>query len=187
MAQRPNLDACANEHADGGEAFSARPPFAIVAPHVEKKVGAPMPTPAQLRDRYVADLPKPLRQHPLVAATAKRLKTLPPVVASTVCHGDLNHKNWLLSDAHKLYLVDWDQASLGDPAFDLSVVLINYVPRAQWGTWLEAYGTHLTDDLLARIMWYGQLHLLEAVRSGYNQQRYTEMNQCFDPLASAGG
>lgn len=142
-----------------------------------KKVGAPMPTPAQLRDRYVADLPKPLRQHPLVAATAKRLKTLPPVVASTVCHGDLNHKNWLLSDAHKLYLVDWDQASLGDPAFDLSVVLINYVPRAQWGTWLEAYGTHLTADLLARIMWYGQLHLLEAVRSGYNQQRYTEMNQ----------
>jgi hypothetical protein len=48
---------------------------------------------------------------------------------------------------------------------------------SQWGTWLEAYGTHLTDDLMARIMWYGQLHLLEAVRSGYNQQRYTEMNQ----------
>ncbi|WP_461212959.1 phosphotransferase family protein [Lacticaseibacillus sp. GG6-2] len=148
------------------------------------KVGGPGKTPAQLRDQYVAELPEPLRQHPLVAATAKRLKQVPLVAHRTVCHGDLNHKNWLLSDAAKLYLVDWDQASLGDPAFDLSVVLINYVPREQWSTWLDAYGCALDDDLLKRLLWYGQLHLLNEVRNGFIAQRYTEMNQALIQLAA---
>ncbi|WP_390406900.1 phosphotransferase family protein [Lacticaseibacillus jixiensis] len=141
------------------------------------KVSGPGQTPAQLRDHYVADLPQSLRQHPLVAQCAKNLRALPHTSESTVCHGDLNHKNWLLSDRQKLYLVDWDQASLGDPAFDLSVVLINYVPRPAWGTWLKAYGRPLDADLHARILWYGQLHLLNEICRSFNQQRYHEMNQ----------
>lgn len=141
------------------------------------KVSGPGFTPTQLRDQYVSDLPQSLRQHPLVAQVAKNLRAVPHTHENTVCHGDLNHKNWLLSDTQKLYLVDWDQASLGDPAFDLSVVLINYVPQAQWGTWLNAYGRPLDADLNARILWYGQLHLLTEIRRCFDAQRYHEMNQ----------
>ncbi|WP_125702888.1 phosphotransferase family protein [Lacticaseibacillus daqingensis] len=143
-----------------------------------QKVGGVGQTPAQLRDQYVVDLPKALRDHPLVAAVSQTLRTLPqPPATLRVCHGDLNHKNWLLSDANKLYLVDWDQASLGDVAFDLSVVLINYVPRGEWGQWLAAYGATLTPGLLARIEWYGQLHLLNEIKQNYEKQHYTEMNR----------
>lgn len=142
-----------------------------------QKVGGPGKTPAQLRDQYVADLPLSLRQHPLVAQVAKRLQTVPMTHEKTVCHGDLNHKNWLLSDRQKLYLVDWDQASIGDPAFDLSIVLINYVPQPQWAAWLKAYGCVLDADLSVRLLWYGQLHLLSEIKRGFEAQRYTEMNQ----------
>ncbi|WP_179395158.1 phosphotransferase family protein [Lacticaseibacillus absianus] len=149
-----------------------------------QKVGGQGQTPAQLRDQYVADLPKALREHPLVATVAARLRTLPQGPRTLrVCHGDLNHKNWLLSDANKLYLVDWDQASLGDIAFDLSVVLINYVPRDEWTRWLADYGTTLTPSLLARIEWYGQLHLLNEIKQNYERQRYTEMNRAILQLS----
>ncbi|WP_262314855.1 phosphotransferase family protein [Lacticaseibacillus parakribbianus] len=149
-----------------------------------QKVGGLTQTPEQLRAQYVADLPQALRKHPLVLDVSKRLRQLPPRPRTLwVCHGDLNHKNWLLSDAEKLYLVDWDQASLGDIAFDLSVVLINYVPRAEWGAWLAAYGTPLSADLLARIEWYGQLHLLNEIKRNYEKQRYTEMNRALLQLS----
>lgn len=35
----------------------------------------------------------------------------------------LNHKNWLLSDKEKLYLVDWESARIADPASDLSMLM----------------------------------------------------------------
>lgn len=148
-----------------------------------RKVGGRPQTPKQLVDHYLANLAPELRQHPLVQTTIAALHHLPPVASDLrVCHGDLNHKNWLLSDSQQLYLVDWDQASLGDIAFDLSVVLINYVPRGEWPQWLAAYGCELTDDLLARITWYGELHLLHEVNQQLGQQRYTEMNQALRQL-----
>lgn len=146
------------------------------------KVGGDPQTPRQLFNQYVAGLPVALRQHPLIQATIAALQTMPHAAPLRVCHGDLNHKNWLLSDSQKLYLVDWDQASLGDVAFDLSVVLLNYVPRDQWTAWLRAYGTTLSEDLLGRIMWYGRLHLLHEVEVQYAAQRYTEMNAALTQL-----
>ncbi|MFD1392763.1 phosphotransferase [Lacticaseibacillus jixianensis] len=147
-----------------------------------RKVGGNPQTPQQLYAQYVAGIPATLRQHPLIQATIAALKAMPSAAPMRVCHGDLNHKNWLLSDSQKLYLVDWDQASLGDIAFDLSVVLINYVPREQWGTWLHAYGAELTADLHERIMWYGRLHLLHEVEGRFTAQRYTEMNEALTQL-----
>ncbi|WP_056989164.1 phosphotransferase family protein [Lacticaseibacillus camelliae] len=147
-----------------------------------KKVGGSPQTPRQLFDQVASSLPASLRQHPLVQATITALQVMPGAAPMRVCHGDLNHKNWLLSDSQQLYLVDWDQASLGDIAFDLSVVLINYVPRPQWEDWLRAYGSSLTSDLLQRITWYGRLHLLHEVAAQYAAQRYTEMNQALTQL-----
>ncbi len=141
-----------------------------------QKVGGQGQSLPALRERVLVNLAPTLRQHAVVAQAVAALMTLPPQRELRVCHGDLNHKNWLLSDSGRLYLVDWDQASLGDPAFDLSVVLFNYVPRAQWQEWLDAYGTKLTADLATRLQWYGLLHLLDETQRMFDAQRYTEMN-----------
>ncbi|RPF55303.1 phosphotransferase family protein [Aquisalibacillus elongatus] len=71
-----------------------------------------------------------------------------------VCHSDLNHENWLQGEDDHLYLIDWDQAVIADPALDLSLLLYQYVPREQWDEWLEQYGVTLTHNLHMRIQWY---------------------------------
>ncbi|MET3682689.1 thiamine kinase-like enzyme [Alkalibacillus flavidus] len=71
-----------------------------------------------------------------------------------VCHADVNHENWLLGEDNHLYLIDWDNAVLADPAMDLSMMLYQYIPRDSWDDWLQQYGIELDQPLLARIQWY---------------------------------
>ncbi len=72
----------------------------------------------------------------------------------TVCHCDVNHNNWLLSDNDQLYLIDWDGAVIADPALDIGMLLHFYIPREEWAEWLKNYGTELNDSLLRRMKWY---------------------------------
>jgi thiamine kinase-like enzyme len=71
-----------------------------------------------------------------------------------VCHSDLNHNNWLLSDTNELFLIDWDGAVIADPAIDLCMVLYWYIPEQDWKDWLATYGIVLTDGLRHRMHWY---------------------------------
>ncbi|WP_188206472.1 phosphotransferase family protein [Alkalibacillus aidingensis] len=71
-----------------------------------------------------------------------------------VCHADLNHENWMLGEDHHLYLIDWDNAVIADPAMDLSMLLYQYIPREDWESWLNQYGIELTNNLLVRFQWY---------------------------------
>ncbi|GAA0455804.1 phosphotransferase family protein [Alkalibacillus silvisoli] len=71
-----------------------------------------------------------------------------------VCHADLNHSNWMLGEDNHLYLIDWDNAVLADPAMDLSMLLYQYISRSEWEEWLKRYGVQLDDHLLARCQWY---------------------------------
>ena len=71
-----------------------------------------------------------------------------------VCHSDMFHENWLKGEDDHLYLIDWDQAIIADPALDLSMFLWVYVPRNQWSEWLHHYGLEETNDLLERMNWY---------------------------------
>lgn len=142
------------------------------------KVNGVVMTAAMVRERTLLRLPAELRNHALVQTAIAALAVAPAAPSRlTVLHGDLNHKNWLLSDTDRLYLVDWDQAALGDRAFDLASVLVPYVPTAEWGTWLAAYGLPFDADLAARLRWYGVVNLLGELARTYHAQRYTEMNQ----------
>lgn len=47
---------------------------------------------------------------------------LPPADASHLVHGDLLGQNLLLRPGAPLAVLDWEYASLGDPAFDLAIV-----------------------------------------------------------------
>ncbi|KIL43898.1 phosphotransferase family protein [Jeotgalibacillus soli] len=71
-----------------------------------------------------------------------------------VCHGDVNHNNWLLSDQDELFLIDWDGAMLADPAVDIGMLLYWYIPEADWEEWMGQYGQSLTDEFRLRMKWY---------------------------------
>lgn len=144
------------------------------------KVGGHIYSAQQLLQDYFYDLPNDLRQHPLLKTVADELKAQVNQIKSdelAVCHGDLNHKNWLLSDRNRLYLVDWDSAMISDPAVDLGMVLAVYVKREHWHRWLRDYGVALTDDLLMRVQWYGYLQLLKDIKHHCLRGRFTQMNR----------
>ncbi|WP_205094370.1 phosphotransferase family protein [Thalassobacillus pellis] len=71
-----------------------------------------------------------------------------------VCHCDMNHNNWMLSLDDQLYLIDWDNAMVADPAMDLGMLLHWYIPRSEWKAWLDRYGMEETEGLYKRMTWY---------------------------------
>lgn len=71
-----------------------------------------------------------------------------------VCHGDMNHNNWMLTEDNELFLIDWESALIGDPAFDIGPLLYWYVPEKEWENWLKIYGMDLTENVKLRLRWY---------------------------------
>ncbi|RBP93805.1 thiamine kinase-like enzyme [Cytobacillus firmus] len=96
---------------------------------------------------------------------------------NTVCHCDVNHNNWLLSENNQLYLIDWDGAMIADPAIDLGMLLYWYIPKEEWPNWLERYGIQLTDNLLLRMKWYVIAQTLTSIQWHKNKFRYQEMEK----------
>ncbi|AQY51369.1 putative aminoglycoside phosphotransferase [Listeria weihenstephanensis FSL R9-0317] len=92
-----------------------------------------------------------------------------------VCHGDLNHNNWLVSEQDELYLVDWDGAMLADPANDLGVLLYQYIPYSEWRSWLEEYGQELTIELYMRVKWFSVCQVLMAMNWQLEHGRKPEL------------
>ena len=99
-----------------------------------------------------------------------------------VCHCDINHNNWLLTDLNQLYLIDWDGAMIGDPAIDLGLLLYWYIPKNEWENWLDHYGIKLTDDLTLRMKWYVLAQTLTSIQWHKKKARYLEMQRWIDYL-----
>lgn len=99
-----------------------------------------------------------------------------------VCHCDVNHNNWLLSDANILYLIDWDGAMIADPAIDLGPLLYWYIEEDCWNHWLSLYGIDLTDHLKLRMKWYVIAHSLHFISWNKQKHRLHEMNYWIDYL-----
>lgn len=145
-----------------------------------RRVGGLTVTSNHFLRQYYLNLSSDLRGHPLLKQVFTYLIQNKPVFDPEqleVCHGDLNHKNWLLSDQKRLYLVDWDDAMFADAAFDLSTILCQYLPRAKWANWLHEYGVDSDPNMIQRIEWYGFLNLLLGIKRFHGEQRYYEMNQ----------
>jgi thiamine kinase-like enzyme len=94
-----------------------------------------------------------------------------------VCHGDVNHNNWLLAENNQLYLIDWDGAMIADPAIDLGLLLYWYIKEENWGDWLAMYGTKMTAHLKLRMKWYVVLQTLTSVQWHKNKSHFQEMNK----------
>ncbi|MBQ6448543.1 MAG: phosphotransferase family protein [Bacillus sp. (in: Bacteria)] len=94
-----------------------------------------------------------------------------------VCHCDVNHNNWLLSEDNQLYLIDWDGAMIADPAIDLGMLLYWYIPKKDWKNWLHTYGYELTDHLSLRMKWYVIAQTINSIRWYKKKGRYSEMER----------
>ncbi|HHY72631.1 MAG TPA: phosphotransferase family protein [Bacillus bacterium] len=92
-----------------------------------------------------------------------------------VCHCDINHNNWLMSDHEELYLIDWDGAMIADPALDLGPLLYLYIPKENWKDWLVHYGIDLTVDLERRMQWY---IIYQAIAAIIWHNDRNEISQC---------
>jgi thiamine kinase-like enzyme len=99
-----------------------------------------------------------------------------------VCHGDVNHNNWLLGENNQLYLIDWDSAMIGDPAIDLGLLLYWYIPEEKWKDWLKIYGVDDSDDLKLRMKWYVLAHTLVSIHWHKQKARFSEMKRWIDYL-----
>ncbi|MGM9927116.1 MAG: phosphotransferase [Bacillus sp. (in: firmicutes)] len=102
---------------------------------------------------------------------------------AVVCHCDVNHNNWLLSEEDgQLFLIDWDGAMIADPAIDLGMLLHSYVPRDEWVSWLETYGIELTDYLLKRMNWYVIAQIILSIQWHKSRNRFKEMDAWTEDL-----
>jgi thiamine kinase-like enzyme len=99
-----------------------------------------------------------------------------------VCHCDVNHNNWLLTEDNQLYLIDWDGAMIADPAIDLGLLLYSYIPEEAWEEWLEMYGISLTENLKQRMKWYAFAQSLSSIQWHKNQNRIPEMEKWIEFL-----
>ncbi|EMT45201.1 MULTISPECIES: phosphotransferase family protein [Anoxybacillus] len=98
-----------------------------------------------------------LKEHPIVTEAIAFLERHVDDVRYAdyvVCHCDMNHNNWLLTEDNQLYLIDWDSAMIADPAIDIGMLLYAYIPREQWESWLEEYGLAFDEQLQLRMKWY---------------------------------
>ncbi|MCL6586193.1 MAG: phosphotransferase family protein [Anoxybacillus sp.] len=94
-----------------------------------------------------------------------------------VCHGDMNHNNWLLAEDGQLYLIDWDGALIADPAIDIGMLLYTYIPKEKWENWLTFYGLEWTSDLQLRMKWYTIVQTLSALVWQGNKKMEKEVQQ----------
>gem|GEM_PF-7627 len=96
---------------------------------------------------YLVNLQSGLQSHRFLSEVLDYLKeTLPLVLEAgkTVCHGDLDRRNFLLAN-DKLYLIDWEMVRLADPVSDLTMILTQYIPDE--GTMLR-FGKKLAEVLV---------------------------------------
>ncbi|MBF0779709.1 MULTISPECIES: phosphotransferase family protein [unclassified Granulicatella] len=129
---------------------------------------------------YEQDLQHDLKTHSFLAQVLDYLKRVAPHIENspkTVCHGDLNHRNFLLEKQGRLYLVDWEMVKIADPISDIASLLCQYVDRKDWLMWLDVYGIDVDQNILRRLEWYALYYCLMDVKKSQFQGRYHQMNR----------
>lgn len=116
-----------------------------------------------------------------IKAMIRVLRATAPVLPHemlTVCHGDLNRRNFLLGDNERLYLVDWEMVKLADPLYDICQLFVEYIPDDERREWLANYGMTKGDDFTKRLRWYVLFHLLRVAEDAYQRREHYMYNHC---------
>jgi thiamine kinase-like enzyme len=150
-----------------------------------KRIGKTSIGPEMLLQAIEEGLDADLKERVMVSKSIEFLKNEVENIQceeKTVCHCDVNHNNWLLTDDNQLFLIDWDGAMIADPAIDLGMLLYWYIPKQEWSNWIELYGRTLTEDLMFRMKWYVIAQTLTSIQLHKNKLRLAEMNKSLEFL-----
>jgi thiamine kinase-like enzyme len=123
--------------------------------------------PSMLLEKVCSSLDKDIRQDARIQRALSFLHEELPLICyedMTVCHGDVNHNNWIIDEINQLYLIDWDGAVIADPAMDVGMLLYCYIPTSKWQGWLHAYGLEMDENLLHRMKWYAVLQTISSIQ-----------------------
>lgn len=145
-----------------------------------KRLGMKPMLPEILLNKIQSSLSPKVNAHHVVRNAIQYLENAVPEIDAAdlrVCHGDVNHHNWLLSDTDELFLVDWEGAMIADPAIDLGMILYPYVGHSEWSSWLQNYGVELDNNLRSRIKWYTLVQAITMIQWYEDRKRFTEMNK----------
>lgn len=144
---------------------------------VEGKVCRPL----DLIDLYFVDLAPSLQNHQYFNQVIQSLEDSIDddfyQVDYVVCHGDLNHNNFLVSADEQLYLVDWDNVRVADPLSDITLLLVQYFSPCDWMTWFEAYDFNMNESFYKRVRWYSILNCLCLIKQYFNENRHYKLNE----------
>ena len=137
--------------------------------------------PLDLIDLYFRDLAPSLQNHQYFNQVIQSLEDSIDddfyQVDYVVCHGDLNHNNFLVSSDEQLYLVDWDNVRVADPLSDITLLLVQYLPPSAWMEWFEAYDFNMSDSFYKRVRWYSILNCLFLIKQYFNENRHHKLNE----------
>ncbi|GEK91448.1 phosphotransferase family protein [Alkalibacterium kapii] len=135
---------------------------------------------ADLYEQTLFDLAFDLRNHPLIRETLVYIKENMPEDKNSdekvVCHGDISHKNLLMSTDNHLYLVDWDSVVISDACFDISQLMERYIDPLNWDSWLDTIEFSREEISRKKMYWYGLLNLLNDLKYHHQKQDYIRMN-----------
>ena len=145
----------------------------------EKMHGA-VQQPADFVHDYHKGLQRDLQTHQFLTRVLHYLleaMDVLPQVEPVLCHGDLTHRNFMVTEQGRLYLIDWENVRLADPLSDICALLCQYVPRAQWADILAQFGYRETANVWQRVEWYALVHCMQAVKRTHFSGSNYEMNR----------
>lgn len=136
--------------------------------------------PYDLLISWEQNVPLQLKENQYLQEILRELKqTLPEFNSevATIVHGDIKHKNWLLTKPNVVYLVDWDSVRLTDRMYDVAYLLSHYIPKVHWHEWLSHYGYKNNAKVYEKINWYGQFSYLVQILHCFDVRDMEQVNQ----------
>lgn len=98
-------------------------------------------------------------------------------VNTTLCHGDLNHNNFLQGYDDTLYLVDWENVRIADPISDITMLLIQYFQPSEWMGWFQEYDFPITESFYKRVKWYSMINCMYLIKQYFAEARQQKANE----------
>lgn len=138
------------------------------------RLGGNILSPQDFYREIVLNLDPKLSQEPPVEQALAYLKDTMPedsdLDEKVVCHGDISHKNILITSDEELFLVDWDSPVLADPLYDIGQLLTRYIHPSKWDEWLSHVDYFDSDSSRDTLHWYSVLNLLFDLKTYHRKE-----------------
>lgn len=137
--------------------------------------------PLDFIELYFRELPSALAKHHFFNQVVQTLEDLIDddfyQCQYVVCHGDLNHNNFMVDEQNKIFLVDWEGVKIADPLSDITWLLLQYYPPSQWMDWFDIYQFEIDHTFYKRVKWYSLMNCLLLIKQYTIENRPILVNE----------